>query len=44
MSDQLPHTNVSRARAARLAIVVSLALASGLSLSAGSDPIRLLGV
>ena len=44
MSDQLPHTNVSRARAARLAIVASLALASGLSLSAGSDPIRLLGV
>ena len=44
MSDQLPHTNVSRARAARLAIVASLALASGLSLSAGSAAIRLLGV
>ena len=44
MSELLPHTIVSRARAARLAIVASLALASGLSLSAGSAPIRLLGV
>ena len=44
MSEQLPHTNLSRARAARLAIVASLALASGLSLSAGSAQIRLLGV
>ena len=45
MSEHLPHTNLSRARAATLAIVaVALALASGLSLSAGSAPIRLLGV
>jgi type IV pilus secretin PilQ/predicted competence protein len=44
MIEQLPHTNLSRARAAKLAIVVSLALTSGLSLSAGTAPIRLLGV
>ena len=44
MSEHLPHTNLSRARTARLAIAASLALASGLSLSAGSAPIRLLGV
>ena len=44
MIEQLPHTNMSRARAAKLAIVVSLALTSGLSLSAGTAPIRLLGV
>ena len=45
MSEHLPHTNLSRARAATLAIVAAaLALASGLSLSAGSAPIRLLGV
>ena len=44
MSEQLPHTNMSRMRAAKAAIVMSLALASGLSLTAGSEPIRLLGV
>jgi type IV pilus secretin PilQ/predicted competence protein len=44
MIEQLPHTSMSRARAAKLAIVVSLALTSGLSLSAGTAPIRLLGV
>ena len=44
MIEQLPHTDISRARAGKLAIVVSLALASGLSLSAGTAPIRLLGV
>jgi type IV pilus assembly protein PilQ len=44
MSEQLPHTNMSRMRAAKAAIVMALALASGLSLTAGSEPIRLLGV
>ena len=44
MSEHLPHTNLSHARVGMLAIVLSLALASGLSLSAGSAPIRLLGV
>ncbi len=44
MSQQLSHANISRLRMAQLAIVVSLAAASGLSLSAGSTPIRLLGV
>ena len=44
MSEHLPHTDMSRARAAKAAIVLSLALASGLSLSAGSAPIRLVGV
>jgi type IV pilus assembly protein PilQ len=44
MSEQLPHTNMSRMRAAKAAIVTALALASGLSLTAGSEPIRLLGV
>jgi len=44
MSQQLSHTNISRLRLAQLAMVISLALASGLSLSAGSTPIRLLGV
>ena len=44
MSEQLPHTNTSRMRAAKVAIVMSLALASGLSLLARSAPIRLVGV
>jgi type IV pilus assembly protein PilQ len=44
MSEQLPHTNRSRMRGARVAIVISLALASGLSLLARSAPIRLVGV
>ena len=44
MSQQLSHTNISRLRLAPLAIAISLAAASGLSLSAGSTPIRLLGV
>ncbi len=44
MSQQLSYTNISRLRLAQLAIVISLAAASGLSLSAGSTPIRLLGV
>src|SRR5262245_6964820 len=44
MSQQLSYTNIWRHRVAQLATVVSLAAASGLSLSAGSTPIRLLGV
>jgi type IV pilus assembly protein PilQ len=44
MSEHLLHTDLSRARAAKAVIVLSLALAGGLSLSAGSAPIRLLGV
>jgi type IV pilus assembly protein PilQ len=43
MSEHLPDTN-TRARVAKAVLVLSLALASSLSLSAGSTPIRLLGV
>jgi type IV pilus secretin PilQ/predicted competence protein len=42
MSELLRHLTLSRA--AKLAVVASLALASGLSVSAGSAPIRLVGV
>jgi hypothetical protein len=44
MRQQLRRTVFSRAGAAQLAIVASLALGSSLSLSAGAAPIRLLGV
>jgi type IV pilus secretin PilQ/predicted competence protein len=44
MSEQLPHPAPSRTRAASLGIVMSLALASGLSLTALSAQIRLVGV
>jgi type IV pilus secretin PilQ/predicted competence protein len=44
MSQQLSYTIISRVRVAQLAIVASLAVSSGLSLSAGATPIRLLGV
>jgi type IV pilus assembly protein PilQ len=44
MSQQLSYTAISRVRVAHLAIVASLAVSSGLSLSAGATPIRLLGV
>lgn len=44
MRQQLRRTVFSRAGAAQLAIVASLALGSSLSLSAGATPIRLLGV
>ncbi len=44
MSQQLSCTHRSRLRLAQLAVVGVLAAASGLSLSAGSTPIRLLGV
>ncbi len=44
MSQQLSNTNMSRLRVAQLAIALSLAAANGLSLSAGTAPIRLLGV
>jgi len=44
MSQQLSCTYRSRLRLAQLAVVASLAAASGLSVSAGSTPIRLLGV
>ena len=44
MREQLRRTVFSRAGAAQLAIVASLALGSSLSLSAGATPIRLLGV
>jgi len=44
MSQQLSYTTISRIRVAQLAIVAALAAGSGLSLSAGSTPIRLLGV
>jgi type IV pilus secretin PilQ/predicted competence protein len=44
MRQQLRRTVFSRAGAAQVAIVASLALAGSLSLSAGAAPIRLLGV
>ena len=44
MSQQLSHFTLSRVRVAQLAIVAALAATSGLSLSAGATPIRLLGV
>ena len=44
MSQQLSHFTISRVRMAQLAIVAALAATSGLSLSAGATPIRLLGV
>ena len=44
MTGHLPHTKVWRVRAATLTIATALALMSGLSLSAGTAPIRLVGV
>ena len=44
MTGYLPHTKVWRVRAATLTIATALALMSGLSLSAGTAPIRLVGV
>ncbi len=44
MTGHLPFRKVLRVRAATLTIAAALALASGLSLSAGTAPIRLVGV
>jgi type IV pilus assembly protein PilQ len=43
MTLQMPHTTMAR-RAAKLVLMTALALTSGMSVSAGGAPIRLLGV